>query len=123
MSLIIVIEDNEAIRENTAELLELEGFSVMSACNGEEGLRLIFEQGPDLIISDVHMPGKNGYEVLELVRQSEKTRNIPFVFLTSDSEKKDIESGLQRGAAGYLVKPFRTEELYATVKSFVQESI
>jgi CheY-like chemotaxis protein len=113
---ILLIEDNVEILENTAEILALEGFEVVQANCGEEGLRLVAMHLPDLVISDIQMPGLNGYEVLEQIRSNHATGAIPFIFLTASAQKEDIEKGKLSGAHAYLTKPFSTESLLAAIQ-------
>jgi CheY-like chemotaxis protein len=116
---ILVIEDNYENRENIAELLEVEGYTVTTACDGAEGLELLVSELPGLVLCDVHMPRKDGFEVLLTLRQNVLTAGIPFVFLTSDSEKKEMNAALNKGANGYISKPFTAEALIETVERLV----
>ena len=116
MKTILLVEDNAAIRENAMELLELEGYKVISAQNGKIGLQLAKEKQPDIILSDVMMPEMGGYEFFDELKKVEATRNIPFVFITSSVEKKEIQAAMDMGATGYIRKPFETTDLYGTVK-------
>ncbi|MBB5396829.1 response regulator transcription factor [Mucilaginibacter sp. AK015] len=115
MKTILLIEDNNDIRENTCELLELEGYKVILALNGKTGLILATEHSPDLILCDIMMPEANGYEVLSGLQANEATRAIPFIFLTASAEKKEVAAGLEMGASGYIRKPFEPEELFETI--------
>jgi CheY-like chemotaxis protein len=104
--MILVIEDNEDIRETLAELLTLEGFVVETADCGLYGLQLAREFKPDLIICDILMPGLDGYGVLLSLRQNKQTCDIPFIFSSSKAEKKDAQMGMALGAKYFFVKPF-----------------
>lgn len=117
MTTILLIEDNRDIRENTSEILELENYSVLTAANGRIGLALAKEKLPDLILCDILMPEMNGYEVFEGLKESDSTRNIPFIFVTASVEKKEIQTGFDMGAVGYIRKPFDTNELLETIAS------
>lgn len=108
---ILVIEDNEPIRSNTLELLELAGYEVLMACNGEDGLSIAHKELPSLIICDILMPVMDGYSVLEAVRNHEPLKSTPFIFLTAFSEKSEIDKGLLMGANDYIIKPFDVDEL------------
>jgi CheY-like chemotaxis protein len=121
MHKILLIEDNEAIRENTSELLELEGYSVLSARNGKEGLQMANELKPDLIFCDIMMPEANGYEVFKELKQNPDTAGIPFIFLTASVEKREVETGLGMGADGYIRKPFEPQELFDAVSCFLKK--
>ena len=111
MKTVLLIEDNHDIRENTSEILELEGYNVVIASNGKIGLSLAKEILPDIILSDIMMPEADGYEVLNALKNDPETLKIPFVFFTASTEKKDIENGLNMGAKGYIQKPFHDEVL------------
>lgn len=117
MKRILVIEDNYEILENTLELLELEGFIVFSANNGIDGIALANKEMPDVILCDIMMPGIDGYEVLRSLKDNPVTRKIPFIFLTASVERKDVQTGFEMGAQGYIRKPFEMEELYKTIAS------
>lgn len=108
---ILIVEDNEPIRENTVELLKLSNYDVVTACNGEEGLGIAMQQSPDLILCDIRMPVMDGYHLLEHIRQQPSLSNSRFVFFTASSEKKDIDAALKMGADDYIVKPFTGDEL------------
>jgi CheY-like chemotaxis protein len=116
MKKILLIEDNPDIRENATELLELAGYMVTAAPNGKMGLEMALANPPDIILSDVMMPLMNGHEVFLALQANSITRHIPFVFLTSSVERKDVESALQKGASGYIKKPFEESELLQTVE-------
>jgi CheY-like chemotaxis protein len=119
MKKILLIEDNDDIRENTCELLELEGYEVLSAMDGRTGLQHAQEQLPDIILCDIMMPRVDGYEVLRELKALPLTSSIPFIFLTAVAENKDMEAGLRLGADGYMRKPFGSEELLEMLSSFL----
>jgi len=116
MESILIIEDNAEIRENAMELLQLEGYNVYAAADGIRGLQLANDNLPHLIISDVMMPGMNGHQIFEALKENPLTRHIPFVFLTSSVENSEIALALDKGAAGYIKKPFDDKELFETIK-------
>ena len=111
MATILLIEDRNDILENLSEYLEMEGHTVLVACNGKTGIELARKFLPDLIVCDVLMPGMNGFEVLHLLKDVLKTSRIPFIFSTSLSEKIDKSEALKLGADDYIVKPFEPEAL------------
>ncbi|GAB3915844.1 response regulator [Mucilaginibacter boryungensis] len=115
--LILLIEDNDDIRENTVELLELEGYDVLAAGDGSRALELIAEQIPDLIVCDVVMPGLNGYDVFDTLQNNPNTRSIPFIFTTAQSERADLAKAKSLGVRHYLVKPFDDKELLACINN------
>lgn len=117
MKTILLIEDDRALRENTEELLELSGYSVMTAPNGKIGIELAKENLPNIIICDIMMPVVDGYGVLENLTADEKTKQIPFIFLSAKTEHKEIRKGMNLGADDYLTKPFEEEDLISAVES------
>ncbi|MEA5541962.1 EAL domain-containing protein [Limnoraphis robusta Tam1] len=122
MTKILIIEDEEAIRENISELLELEGFEVETTTNGIEGLKQAKHIIPDLIICDVMMPKLDGYGVLMELRKHPETANIPFVFLTAKTERTDLRQGMNLGADDYLTKPCSSEELLDAIAARLQRT-
>lgn len=119
---ILVIEDESTIRNDMAEILLFEGFDVLTAENGTEGIQLAIEKLPDLIVSDVMMPEMDGYEVLTALRENPLTRLIPVIFVTAMAEKEDIRTGMNRGADDYLVKPFTRQELLNAIQIRIQRA-
>ena len=115
MKKILIIEDEQAIREVVSDILSFEAFEVINASNGQEGVQLAIEESPDLIICDVIMPQVNGYEVLNQLQQNPVSKNIPFIFLTAKDSKIDMRQGMNLGADDYLTKPFTTQELLEAV--------
>jgi CRP-like cAMP-binding protein/CheY-like chemotaxis protein len=119
---ILLIEDNAEMRENTAEILELANYRVITAPNGKEGVRLATSENPDLIICDIMMPELDGYGVLHLLTKNTQTANIPFVFLTAKAEKDDHRKGMTMGADDYLTKPYDDVELLNAVETRLRKS-
>lgn len=119
MKTLLLIEDNSELRENTFELLELEGYNVVAVDNGIKGLALAKEKLPDIILCDIWMPGISGYDVLTELKNNAETSRIPFVFFTASAEKSEVEAGLGMGADGYIRKPFDAEELYEMIARLV----
>ncbi|MEO1033552.1 MAG: response regulator [Bacteroidota bacterium] len=117
MTKVLLIEDDKVLRENTAELLELSDFDVITSSNGKLGLKSININQPDIIICDIMMPELDGYEVLKRVSENHRTRHIPFVFLSAKTEHKDVRKGMDLGADDYITKPFTEDELISAVKS------
>lgn len=115
MKKILVIDDNEDIRSNTAEILELSGYSVVQAADGREGIEKAIETNPDLIICDIMMPVLDGYAVMHAIRKHEFLYNTPFVFLTAKTERTDMRKGMELGADDYITKPFSGTELLNAV--------
>lgn len=111
MSTILVIEDNEAIGENIVELLEIFGFNVKLATDGQTGLNLVTAEHPDLLFCDLVMPGMDGYEVIKTLRADTTNEALPVYLMTAQSEPVDLNRGMALGATGYIVKPFLEEDL------------
>lgn len=112
---ILVIEDEPVVRANILALLQVEGFHVIGAENGQMGVQLAQTHIPDLIICDVMMPEMNGYDVLQRLRQTITTKMIPFIFLSARSERQDFRQGMELGADDYLTKPFTRVELLQAI--------
>ena len=115
---IAVIEDEDIIRKSVTMNLELEGFQVLSACDGEEGIQLINTRKPDLIIMDVMMPRKDGLQACREIRNA--GNSTPLILLTARSSEIDKVLGLELGADDYLGKPFGMLELIARVKALLR---
>ena len=117
MKKILLIEDNDDIRNNTAEMLELSNYKVVTAVNGKRGVEQAIEQHPDLIICDIMMPELDGYGVLHAVHRNDAIKNTPFIFLTAKTERADFHKGMELGADDYITKPFDGMELLNSVDS------
>ncbi len=117
MQTILIIEDNQDIRENVEEILTLSDYSVITAANGKDGIAMAQEKLPDLIICDIMMPGIDGYGVLHVLHKDPKTQKIPFIFLTSKSERSDFRAAMELGADDYITKPFAGNELLQAIQS------
>jgi DNA-binding response OmpR family regulator len=117
MRKILLIEDNTEIRENTAEILELDGYQVITAENGKAGVELALKETPDLIICDIMMPVLDGYGVLHLLSKHAGTESIPFIFLTAKADRGDYRKGMEMGADDYITKPFEDVELLNAIES------
>ncbi len=111
MKTVLLIEDNDEIRENTAEILELAMYNVFTASNGKEGVEKAIDVKPDLIICDIMMPILDGYGVLHTIQKNESIKNTPFIFLTAKESKADFRKGMELGADDYITKPFDGTEL------------
>ncbi|WP_153798372.1 response regulator [Foetidibacter luteolus] len=116
MKKILVIEDNDEVRENIAEILELSNYKVFTAPNGKEGVETALRELPDLVVCDIMMPVLDGYGVLHLLNKRVETNAIPFIFLTAKSEKGDFRKGMEMGADDYITKPFDGIELLNAVE-------
>lgn len=119
---ILLIEDNNEIRENTAEILELANYAVTAAANGKQGVEMALNNKPDLIICDIMMPVLDGYGVLHLIHKNPELSTIPFIFLTAKSERTDFRKGMEMGADDYITKPFSDIELLNAIDSRIKKS-
>ena len=117
---VLLVEDEPAQREMLAYNLEAEGFDVITADNGEDGLILVDENDPDLIVLDWMMPQLSGIEVCRRLKSNSKTRQIPVIMLSARAEEVDRVRGLETGADDYVVKPYSVIELMARVKAHLR---
>lgn len=121
MAKILVIEDEESVRENLLDLLEAENYETVAAPNGKIGLDLAMSEKPDLILCDMMMPELDGHGVLTGLQQDSSTATIPFIFLTARSAKSDFREGMDKGADDYLTKPFTRTELLRAIKNKLEK--
>jgi two-component system sensor histidine kinase/response regulator len=117
MTRVLVIEDDESIRDNILELLEVEGYTAIGAENGLVGVASARAHLPDLIICDIMMPGLDGFDVLDELRRDPVTATIPFIFSTAKADKSDVRRGMEQGADDYLTKPFTQAELLKAIEA------
>lgn len=101
---ILIIEDDAFLRELVADKLRMEGYSVVETITGEDGLAKLKEMHPDLILLDLILPEMDGFAVLENIQKNQALRDIPVIVLSNLGQKKDIESGIHKGAREYLIK-------------------
>lgn len=123
MTSVLIIEDDYILRKQISDFLHFEGFSVLSAENGSEGLEMALSNLPDIIVCDIMMPDLSGYEVLENLRREPSTCLIPFVFLSAKVELADHRKGMNLGADDYLAKPVDHEDLLKTINVRLQKNI
>jgi len=116
MKKILIIEDNDDIRENTAEILALANYQVITAENGKVGIEKALREKPDLIICDVLMPVLDGYGVLHLVQKNPAIHSTPFIFLTAITDRAEMRKGMGMGADDYITKPFEETELLQAIE-------
>ena len=114
---LLIVEDNDALREGLGEMLSMEGFSTVTAANGRLALLEMDGKIPDLILSDITMPEMDGFTFYKAVRTRPDWLAIPFIFLTARGEKKDVLAGKNLGVEDYLVKPLTRDELVTAVRS------
>jgi DNA-binding NarL/FixJ family response regulator len=117
MKTILVIEDQPVMRHKTVTILKMEGYEVLEAPNGAEGIRLAHDELPDLILCDIMMPERDGYQVLQAVRVNRATATTPFIFFTAKGEKPDLRAGMNLGADDYLVKPTSRADLLEAIEA------
>ncbi len=123
MKRVLLIEDDNVLRENTAELLNLAKYEVLTASDGIKGIVLARHNIPDVIVCDIMMPGMDGYQVLEALSEHHDTQGIPFIFLSAKTERKDIRKGMELGADDYITKPFEESELIGAIESRIARSV
>jgi DNA-binding NarL/FixJ family response regulator len=115
MHSILIIEDDPTYCKMMELILQMEGFDVRTAPDGQSGLDLLREKRPDLILCDIMMPKMDGHSVLEILKGDNTLFDIPFVFVTALGEREDVRGGMSAGADDYLSKPFSADELLAAV--------
>ncbi len=128
MKKVLVIDDAPFILESTRTLLKFEGYEVITAEDGIEGLEKVNTEKPDVILCDISMPRLDGYGVLKAIRDNPNTARIPFIFLTAFTERQNIRNGMQLGADDFLVKPYSRDELISSIgiqieKTTLQEKV
>ncbi len=117
---IVLVEDDQFLGGLMSNKLEKEGFSVVRVLDGEEAVKKIFEERPDLVLLDIILPGIDGFEVLKRLREDPQTAKIPVIMLTNLGAKEDIERGLKMGAQDYMVKAhFTPGEIVVRIKAIL----
>ncbi len=122
MTKILLVEDNNEIRENTTEILEMANYQIATASNGKQGYEIALKEMPDLIICDIMMPVLDGYGLLHLINKNEALKSVPFIFLTAKTERGDFRKGMEMGADDYITKPFTDIELLNAIESRLQKA-
>jgi two-component system response regulator RegX3 len=120
MTKILVVEDEQSLREPLVYLLEKEGYEVVDAADGEQAVKVFNAERPDLILLDLMLPKKSGNEVCQIIRQ---TSNVPIIMLTAKDSEIDKVVGLEIGADDYVTKPYSTPELKARIKAVLRRNI
>lgn len=118
---ILVVDDEVAIVRVLRDRLEMEGFEVLTAYNGSEGVEIALKEQPDLIIMDITMPNMDGLTAAKLLREKPETAHIPIVMLTARGQESDEQAGYQAGAVLYFTKPFSTRQLVREIRSILGE--
>ncbi|MFA6533812.1 MAG: response regulator [Patescibacteria group bacterium] len=120
---ILLVEDDTFLAGMYKTKFEMEGFTIITAEDGLKGFQLAKEKKPDIILLDILLPKMDGFEVLEKVRASKDTKDIPVIMLTNLGQKEDVKKGLERGANGYLIKAhFMPSEVVEKVKMVLKNS-
>ncbi len=114
---ILIAEDEPSLRENLQWMLEMEGYTVLAACDGRDAFAQACESLPDLVITDVMMPHLDGYGLVKALRERESTATTPIIMLSAKADRGDIRAGMNLGADDYITKPYRREELLAAISS------
>lgn len=119
---IVIVDDDEAIRELVSDVLETENFKVIKCADTDEGYKRILKSKPDLVILDVKMPQIGGIELCRLLRENVETKNVPVIMLTVEATETDKVIGLGVGADDYITKPFSNRELVARVRALLRRA-
>ncbi len=123
MTKILIVDDEKDIVETLAFMLKQKGFEIISAYDGEEGLKLAKEANPDLIILDVMMPKINGYKICRLLKFDSRYKNIPIIMVTARSQAQDIAIGEETGADEYITKPFEFNDLFRCIDKYTKTPV
>ena len=115
---ILVVDDSKTELHHLSELLGKRGFSVRTAENGEEAMRRLAEEKPDLILMDVVMPGQNGFQLTRAITRDPRFADVPVIMCTSKNQETDKVWGMRQGARDYIVKPVSSEELLGKIRAF-----
>ncbi len=121
MTKILIVDDEKDIVETLSFMLEAKGFEIISAYDGEEGLKLAKEESPDLIILDVMMPKINGYKICRLLKYDAKYKNIPIIMVTARSQDTDKLIGEETGADEYITKPFEFSDVLEVINKYTSK--
>ena len=122
MKKILFIEDDVTLIQNLGEFIKAGGFDFFSATDGERGIELMKKEKPDLILLDLILPKKSGFDVLKEIKEDEKSANIPVVILTNLEDSKDMEKALSLGADTYLVKAgYSPQEIVKKIKEILEK--
>ena len=115
---ILVVDDSKTELHHLSDVLAKRGYTVRTAENGEEAMRRLAEDKPDLILMDVVMPGQNGFQLTRAITRDPRFADVPVIMCTSKNQETDKVWGMRQGARDYIVKPVRAEELVAKIKTF-----
>lgn len=119
--IVLIVEDDEFLRSLTAKRLEKESLGVMIAVDGENAMNVLSENRPDIILLDLLLPGLNGFEVLEKVRQDDNLKDVPIIVFSNLGQKEDLEKAKSLGANDYLIKAnFTLDDVIAKIKNYIK---
>jgi twitching motility two-component system response regulator PilH len=120
MSTVLIVDDSPTVRQMVSDQLRQVGFTVLEAGDGEDAIEKIQNTIPDLVVTDIVMPRKNGYELCRWIKNEPKTKHIPVVMCTSKSEEFDVYWGMKQGADAYITKPYHPPDLIDAVKRLLK---
>jgi DNA-binding response OmpR family regulator len=120
MNTILLLEDDKNLRETLVDIFEFKGFRTLTAVNGREGLKMLDEYAPDIIISDVMMPEMDGLAFLKIVKENPQTEITPVIMITANTVKEAKFRGLEYGANDYITKPFDSRELLLKIQNLIK---
>ena len=115
---ILIVDDSKTELHHLSEMLGKKGYSVRTAENGDEAMRRLTEDKPDLILMDVVMPGRNGFQLTRAITRDPRWSDVPVIMCTSKNQETDKVWGMRQGARDYIVKPVSSEELMTKIKAF-----
>ena len=115
---ILVVDDSKTELYHLSDVLGKNGYTVRTAENGDEAMRRLAEDKPDLILMDVVMPGANGFQLTRAITRDPRFANVPVIMCTSKNQETDKVWGMRQGARDYIVKPVQTEELLGKIRAF-----
>ncbi|HEY9064585.1 MAG TPA: response regulator [Burkholderiaceae bacterium] len=115
---ILLVDDSKTELHHLSDVLGKHGYSVRTAENGEEAMRRLGEDTPDLILMDVVMPGQNGFQLTRAITRDQRFANVPVIMCTSKNQETDKVWGMRQGARDYIVKPVDTDELITKIRAF-----
>lgn len=122
MTTVLIVDDSHTVREMISDQLKRSGFTVVEAADGEEAIEKIKVSSPDLVVTDIVMPRKNGYELCRWIKNDPKTKHIPVVMCTSKSEEFDVYWGMKQGADAYITKPYHPPDMLEAVKKLLSQA-
>ena len=120
---ILLVEDDASVLAVTKKRLEIEGYEVVTAIEGLDGLNKARSEKPDLIILDLMLPNLNGHQICAMLKHDSKYRDIPVIMLTSRFQKKDVDDGLKAGADAYVTKPYDAGVLLSHIKTLLEQRL